>query len=160
MKTDAVKGMVPYHVTFLHHSRVIDSKNGTEDVQILESQIVAYPNDRDITHMKKDLTWLGMFAAAYNMSNSWLVVAATMGISLIYGPVMTIWTLISIVVLYFFIGVTVAELIAAYPTTGGQYHWTSILAPPSIRRIAVRHHSFYYSVNSGLSYFRVITVGS
>lgn len=29
---------------------------------------------------------------------------------------------------------TMAELASVYPTAGGQYHWTSILAPDNVNR--------------------------
>lgn len=32
---------------------------------------------------------------------------------------------------------TLAELTSVYPTAGGQYHWTSILAPKSTNRALV-----------------------
>lgn len=81
--------------------------------------------------------WIGILSAGYNMSNSWLVIAATMTISLSYGPMITIWGIILTTVLYAAVGLTLAELISAYPTTGGEYHWTSILAPASINNICV-----------------------
>lgn len=33
-----------------------------------------------------------------------------------------------------------AELASVYPTAGGPYHWTSILAPQRYKRILVRRH--------------------
>ncbi|PTU21449.1 hypothetical protein P175DRAFT_0476570 [Aspergillus ochraceoroseus IBT 24754] len=102
-------------------------------VQTSEGEMVSldgYP----VATMKKEMTWLGILAAGYNMSNSWLVFSVTMIISLIYGPMVTLWTLICIPVIYFFIGITLAELISAYPTTGGQYHWASLLAPKAVNR--------------------------
>ncbi|EXJ66475.1 uncharacterized protein A1O5_10627 [Cladophialophora psammophila CBS 110553] len=86
--------------------------------------------------IKKSLSFFGILAAGYNVSNSWLVVAATMVVSLIYGPMNTIWGLCTTTLFYACIGLTLAELVSAYPTTGGQYHWTSILAPASISRPA------------------------
>jgi choline transport protein len=94
---------------------------------------------------KKDLGFLSLLAAGYNMTNCWLVVAATMTISLPYGPMATAWGVIIIIPVYLCIGLTLAELISAYPTTGGQYHWTSVLAPAKIRTAMV---SFLFSRTS------------
>jgi choline transport protein len=87
--------------------------------------------------LKKDLGWMGILAAAYNVSNSWLVIAATMVISVGFGPMNTIWGVILITSIYACIGLSLAELVSAYPTVGGQYHWTSILAPAGMRNMLV-----------------------
>ncbi|KAL6246557.1 hypothetical protein RBB50_006795 [Rhinocladiella similis] len=84
--------------------------------------------------MKKDLSFYGILSAGYSISNSWLVVAANLSISLFYGPANTIWGLIATTIIYSCVGLTLCELVSAYPTTGGQYHWTSILAPASVNR--------------------------
>lgn len=87
--------------------------------------------------MKKDLSVYGILSAGYSISNSWLVVAANLAISLFYGPMNTVWGLILTTVIYSCVGLTLCELVSAYPTTGGQYHWTSILAPKGVNRAAV-----------------------
>lgn len=86
---------------------------------------------------KKALSWWGILAAGYNVCNSWLVFVATLTISLPYGPMNTIWGLIATTVGYTCIGLTLAELVSAWPTAGGQYHWTYILAPKWCRRFLV-----------------------
>ncbi|CAK7217057.1 hypothetical protein SCUCBS95973_003022 [Sporothrix curviconia] len=85
--------------------------------------------------MKKDLGLIGILAAGFNVSNSWLVIAATLVISIEYGPMNTVWGVICVTPIYLCIGLTLAELISVYPTAGGQYHWTSILAPSRIKNI-------------------------
>ncbi|RVX75532.1 hypothetical protein B0A52_00885 [Exophiala mesophila] len=86
--------------------------------------------------MKRDLSVYGILSAGYSISNSWLVVAANLAISLFYGPMNTVWGLILTTVIYSCVGLTLCELVSAYPTTGGQYHWTSILAPKGVNRAA------------------------
>lgn len=87
--------------------------------------------------LKKDLGWIGIFSAGFNISNSWLVIAATLVVSLEYGPMNTIWGVIAITPIYLCIGLTLCELVSVYPTTGGQYHWTSILSPKPVKNILV-----------------------
>lgn len=87
--------------------------------------------------LKKDLSFYGILSAGYSISNSWLVVAANLAISLFYGPMNTIWGLIVTTIIYSCVGLTLCELVSAYPTTGGQYHWTSIMAPKRVNRAAV-----------------------
>ncbi|EXJ66481.1 uncharacterized protein A1O5_10633 [Cladophialophora psammophila CBS 110553] len=86
--------------------------------------------------VKRDMGWMGILAAGFSISNSWLVFLATLVIPLVYGPMTTICGIFSVTIAYIPIGLTIAEFISAYPTTGGQYHWTSILAPPSVKRVA------------------------
>lgn len=67
-----------------------------------------------------------------------LAIAQGGPVTLIYGPIFTL----------IFVGacaLTMAELASVYPTAGGQYHWTSILAPKSMNRALVSHSMVYDS---------------
>lgn len=87
----------------------------------------------------KTLSPLATIAAAYNICQSWVAIGATLGLSVGHGGNATvIYGLIIIAVLYSAIALSIAELAAQYPTAGGQYHWSAILAPPKIRREVVR----------------------
>ncbi|KAF7555468.1 hypothetical protein G7Z17_g2147 [Cylindrodendrum hubeiense] len=108
------------------HDGMKDTMEGEVDefaIQINES-----------TPFKKDMGWLSILAAGFNVNNSWLVIAATMTISLSYGPMNTVWGILAITPVYICIALTLAELVSAYPTTGGQYHWTYMMAPSSINK--------------------------
>lgn len=78
----------------------------------------------------RNMSSIQTISAGWIISNSWAGIAATFAlavaqggpITLIYGPI----------IMLFLIGscaVTLGELASVYPTAGGQYHWTSILAP-------------------------------
>jgi amino acid transporter len=86
---------------------------------------------------KKNMGWMSILAAGFNVNNSWLVIAATLAISLSYGPMNSVWGLLVTTVVYICIALTLAELSSVYPTTGGQYHWTFMMAPKSINKAAV-----------------------
>jgi amino acid transporter len=84
------------------------------------------------------MTNLQTISASWVICDSWAGVAGTIAlaisqggpITLIYGPILML----------FLVGacaLTLAELASVYPTAGGQYHWTSILAPKSINRSLV-----------------------
>ncbi|KAK6207120.1 hypothetical protein LQW54_007437 [Pestalotiopsis sp. IQ-011] len=88
----------------------------------------------------RPMTLWETISASWIICNSWAGIAATIALAitlggpaiLIYGPV----------IMFFLVGccsITLAELASVYPTAGGQYHWTSILAPKKLSR--------------GLSYF-------
>ena len=83
----------------------------------------------------KTLSPLATVAAAYNICQSWVAIGATFALSIGHGGNITIiYGMMLIAVLYSIIALSIAELAAQYPTAGGQYHWTAILAPPKIRR--------------------------
>ncbi|TPX07944.1 uncharacterized protein E0L32_010399 [Thyridium curvatum] len=112
-----------------------NNRNSVREEIMLERERTGHASVASEAHFKKDLGWLGLFAAGYNMTSCWLVIAATMTISLPYGPMATSWGIIIIIPVYLCVSLTLAELISVYPTTGGQYHWASILAPPRVRRV-------------------------
>lgn len=116
---------------------VDESNQSVKEGSVINASVCTDGREQQNGTFKKDMGWIGVLAAGYNLTNCWLVVAATMTVSLPYGPMTTIWGIIVIMPIYLCIGLTLAELISAYPTTGGQYHWTSILAPAKINRAMV-----------------------
>ena len=50
------------------------------------------------------------------------------------GPVTIIYGLLVMSILYVATAFSLSELATRYPTAGGQYHWTSILAPRKLSR--------------------------
>ncbi|CAG9975621.1 unnamed protein product, partial [Clonostachys byssicola] len=83
---------------------------------------------------RKHMGFFSTLAAGFSINNSWLVAAATMVIPLSFGPMVTATDILIVAVVYTCVGLSLAELVSAYPTVGGQYHWTSLLAPDSVRR--------------------------
>ncbi|KAL2833979.1 amino acid/polyamine transporter I [Aspergillus pseudoustus] len=79
--------------------------------------------------MKRKFNIFSIIAVGYNISNSWVAIAASFAIaiqsggavSLLYGIILVTFAMLCT-------GVTLAELASVYPTAGGQYHFTSILA--------------------------------
>jgi choline transport protein len=66
----------------------------------------------------------------WNISNAWAAVAGTLALAISSGGTVTI--IYGIIVVLLLVGcsaASLAELASVYPTAGGQYHWTSILAP-------------------------------
>ena len=72
------------------------------------------------------------------MLGTWFGVASTLVLSLSNGgPVTILYGLISLALVYTATAFSLAELSARYPTAGGQYHWTWVLAPPKLSRALV-----------------------
>ncbi|KAH7008648.1 amino acid/polyamine transporter I [Ilyonectria destructans] len=79
---------------------------------------------------KRDLSLISIIALGWNICNSWAAIGATMSLSIASGGSVTLlYGLLLIVVLNGSAAATLAEIASVYPTAGGQYHWTSILAP-------------------------------
>lgn len=71
-----------------------------------------------------------ILAFGFNTSNSWLAIATSLPLAISAGG--TVALLYGIIVVAFALGCTglsLAELASVYPTVGGQYHFTSIIAP-------------------------------
>ncbi|KPM37120.1 hypothetical protein AK830_g9451 [Neonectria ditissima] len=82
------------------------------------------------SHTKRDLSLINIVAVGWNVCNSWAAVAATMSLSIASGGSVTLlYGLLLVVVLNGSAAATMAEIASVYPTAGGQYHWTGILAP-------------------------------
>ena len=93
----------------------------------------------DIEKPKRTIGTLEILAASFNILNTWFGMASTLVLGFSNGgPVTIIYGLILISIVYIATAFSLAELAARYPTAGGQYHWTSILAPPRLSRGLVR----------------------
>lgn len=79
---------------------------------------------------KRDISGLNMIATAFDICNSWTAVATTIAIAIAAGGTFTlVYGIIIVATAYLAVAATLAELASVYPTSGGQYHFTSILAP-------------------------------
>lgn len=88
--------------------------------------------------LKKNLGPFSIICVGFNICNSWVGLAATMVIGIEQGGSVTV--VYGLLVVLFFLGcsaLTMAELASVYPTAGGPYHWTSILAPGYCSRVLV-----------------------
>jgi choline transport protein len=90
------------------------------------------------TQTTRTMSMLGIIAAGWNICNSWAAVAATLALSISSGGSVTL--LYGIIIIFILGGscaLSMAEIVSAYPTAGGQYHFTSILAPKRFSRVLV-----------------------
>ncbi|KAK1709559.1 amino acid permease-domain-containing protein [Colletotrichum lupini] len=84
---------------------------------------------------KRDIGPLAIVGLGWNICNSWSAIAATLVISISSGgPVTLLYGIVLIFVLGGACALSMAEIASVYPTAGGQYHWTSILAPKRYSR--------------------------
>ncbi|SMY27417.1 unnamed protein product [Zymoseptoria tritici ST99CH_1A5] len=83
-----------------------------------------------IARPKRHIGTLEIAAVGYSICNSWSGIMATFAFVVNQGgsPAL-LYGLVVVFVVYGCIAGTLSELASAYPSAGGQYHWTSILAP-------------------------------
>ena len=116
------------------HDTNVDVANGSNKSSE-EAGDLGYENIFGSNAPPRILSVIDVIAAGFNICGSWSGLAATLFLGFISGgPVTIIW---GSIVATFVTGCAVlslAELSAKYPTAGGQYHWTHILAPSSIKR--------------------------
>ncbi|KAL5338918.1 amino acid/polyamine transporter I [Aspergillus crustosus] len=144
----------------------MDSVEETKHTTLKPSNEAANPSEAEIAKgdvsitgqldmpMKRKFNILSIVAVGYNISNSWVAIAASFAIaiqsggavSLLYGIILVTFAMLCT-------GVTLVELASVYPTAGGQYHFTSILAS--------RRWSRGLSYSSGLAaIFSLICLGA
>ncbi|KAJ5280538.1 amino acid/polyamine transporter I [Penicillium angulare] len=86
----------------------------------------------------RNMTKLETISASWVICDSWAGVAGTVALAIAQGgPAMLVYGPIITLILVGACTLTLAELASVYPTAGGQYHWTSILAPKKVNRILV-----------------------
>ncbi|PKX99343.1 putative choline transport protein [Aspergillus novofumigatus IBT 16806] len=100
--------------------------NGPPEIELATGQVVMGLPDMP---MKRKFSILSIIAVGYNISNSWVAIATSFAVAVQSGgAVSLLYGIIAVTVAMLCTGVTLAELASVYPTAGGQYHFTSILA--------------------------------
>lgn len=88
------------------------------------------------SQLKRDNSGLSMVTIAFNICNIWVALVTTLAITITAGDTFT--TLCGIIIvsaIYNYVSMALAELASVYPTGGGQYHFTPILAPEKLSQI-------------------------
>ncbi|KAF2798207.1 amino acid transporter [Melanomma pulvis-pyrius CBS 109.77] len=87
--------------------------------------------------LERQFSWLSAFGLGFSITNSWLGYLSCFGQNLVYGgPQTVIFGLIVAFAVQSTITMGLSELASAFPSSGGQYHFCYILAPPRTRRFA------------------------
>ena len=78
---------------------------------------------------KRSFGPFNIIAAAFNLCQAWAAIGATFALGIAHGGSGgVVYGLIIIAAIYGAIALSMAELAAKYPTTGGQYHWTYLIS--------------------------------
>ncbi|PLN79374.1 putative choline transport protein [Aspergillus taichungensis] len=85
--------------------------------------------------LDRSFSWTGALGLAYSINNSWLGCSATMSTLLAFGGgQVAVGAVIIAAATQWIVQLGLAELCSAMPSSGGQYHFTYLLAPPALRR--------------------------
>ncbi|THY38339.1 amino acid transporter [Aureobasidium pullulans] len=94
------------------------------------SELGLYPRPE-----RRHFSVLNIVALSFNICNSWSTIASSLAIAISAGgPATLIYGILLSVTAYSATAASLAELASCYPTAGGQYHFTSILAPKRFSR--------------------------
>lgn len=76
-----------------------------------------------------------MLGLAFAILNSWAALAAGLSFALPSGSSCAVlWGLITAGICNLSLAASLAEMLSAYPTAGGQYHWVAVMSPASLKR--------------------------
>lgn len=90
---------------------------------------------REQTKLAKNFSWWSLFGISFGLTNSWLGVSSSLATGISSGgPTLIVYGLIIGFIFNLPVAITLSELISCFPDSGGQYYWTSKLAPPKHRR--------------------------
>jgi choline transport protein len=108
-----------------------------EDIERVISVNLGHCENINLTQAgaRTRLSPITMVALSFNICNSWVAIATSLALAISAGgPVTLLYGIIFSCVAYACVGISLAEMISVYPTPGGQYHFTSILAPKACSR--------------------------
>lgn len=86
--------------------------------------------------LKNHFNTVRLLSMAFVICNSWAGISVSIQLALLQGgPVTLVYSILISTTAYFAVAASMGELASVYPTAGGQYHFTSILAPHISRRM-------------------------
>ncbi|KAI9043603.1 amino acid transporter [Aspergillus affinis] len=90
-----------------------------------------------VAELDRSFSWVGAIGLAYSIVNSWLTYACSFGMVLAYGGGQTaVFGLMVAAVVQWIVLLGLAELVSAFPSSGGEYHFTYIVAPKRTQNFA------------------------
>lgn len=125
--SSAVRAIPFLHTIFLSNTHHEEITTHAGEVKHVSNQLIGLAVQPSSA---RTMSGIETISAGWIICNSWAGIAATFALAITQGgPVTLIYGPIIMFVLVGACAATLAELASVYPTAGGQYHWTSILAP-------------------------------
>lgn len=114
----------------------LDKKPTAGDLQACEASIMAASCQEPHQELRRNISSLEMLSLGFNICNSWIAISTALAIAISAGGTVTVlFGIIVTSVAYLAVAITLAELASVYPTSGGQYHFTSILCPHKMNQL-------------------------
>ncbi|KAL8754704.1 MAG: hypothetical protein Q9199_004152 [Rusavskia elegans] len=110
-------------ISHFNSNHDLDMKSLDSDAQ----KLATMDSSQDLRRNQSVLSVLGV---GFALTNSWFGISAALvtGINS-GGPILIVYGLIFVALISTCVGISLSELASAYPNAGGQYFWTSELAP-------------------------------
>lgn len=114
----------------------VDMESPTSDTG-LDIDAVKLAEMGYVQDMRRNYSVWSVLGVGYSLTNSWFGISAALITGIASGgPVLIIYGIIIIALLSTCTGITLSELASAMPNAGGQYFWTSELAPKKYANFA------------------------
>ncbi|GAA5916874.1 hypothetical protein JCM5296_000735, partial [Sporobolomyces johnsonii] len=85
--------------------------------------------------LKRNITALGIVGVGMSVCNGWAAMSSTIVVGLSQGgTIVVLYGLIGVAIVNTFLALSLGEMASAYPSAGGQYVWSAILAGPKTKR--------------------------
>lgn len=84
--------------------------------------------------LRRNFTMAEVFGIAFSIMGLLPSIASTLSFSIPAGPAGMVWGWFLPAMFIFIVGVAMADLGSAMPTSGGLYYWTHFFASPKYRR--------------------------
>ncbi|KAH3680687.1 hypothetical protein WICPIJ_008151 [Wickerhamomyces pijperi] len=124
------------HITVaLSHETPSQQVGTVDEISIGDNQSISQGHDIH-QDLRKNFSMLSLLGVGFGLNNSWFGISASLvtGISS-GGPMLIVYGIIILATIATFVGISLSELISAFPEdSGGQYYWTFQLAPKKYRR--------------------------
>ncbi|OJJ75768.1 hypothetical protein ASPBRDRAFT_117010 [Aspergillus brasiliensis CBS 101740] len=129
-----MKDQIPHHDLEVCPDSQGDAKQLGETFDLDEAILRAQGREAELV---RSFSWIGALGLAFSIVNSWLSYAACFGVAYSYGggQIATFSPLLSALTQLVMLQ-GVAELASAFPSSGGQYHYTYIIAPERFKSFA------------------------
>ncbi|KAK5999995.1 hypothetical protein QM012_005083 [Aureobasidium pullulans] len=104
----------------------------------LDQGLIAHIRNADLpTTLRRDVSTLSIIGLGMSICNGWAAMSSTIVIGLAQGGTVTIlYGLIGIAIINLCVALSIGEVASAYPSAGGQYIWSALLAKtPRARKV-------------------------
>ncbi|KAK1018955.1 GABA-specific high-affinity permease [Friedmanniomyces endolithicus] len=117
----------------VEEGNVQDSKGAVDTTLGSEEDAAALAKLGYAQELKRNFTMLEVFGIAFSIMGLLPSIASTLAFSLPEGPAGMVWSWFLASGFIFIVGLAIADLGSAMPTSGGLYWWTHYFASPSSR---------------------------